>query len=38
MDISGTFIRDSIKKGKDVSFLLPPQVWKYIKEMHFYEK
>lgn len=38
MEISGTFIRDSIKKGKDVSFLLPPQVWKYIKEMHFYEK
>ena len=38
MDISGTFIRDSIKKGKDVSFLLPPHVWKYIKEMHFYEK
>lgn len=38
MEISGTFIRDSIKKGKDVSFLLPAQVWKYIKEMHFYEK
>lgn len=38
MEISGTFIRASIKNGKDVSFFLPPQVWKYIKEMHFYEK
>lgn len=37
MDISGTFIRDGIKKGKDMSFFLPPAVWKYIKEMHFYE-
>ena len=38
MDISGTFIRDGIKKGKDMSYFLPPAVWKYIKEMHFYEK
>jgi nicotinate-nucleotide adenylyltransferase len=38
MDISGTFIRDGIKKGKDMSYFLPPPVWKYIKEMHFYEK
>jgi nicotinate-nucleotide adenylyltransferase len=38
MDISGTFIRDGIKDGKDMSYFLPPPVWKYIKEMHFYEK
>jgi len=38
MDISGTFIREGIKKGKDMSFFLPPAVWKYITEMHFYEK
>lgn len=38
MDISGTFIRDGIKKGKDMSYYLSPVVWKYIREMHFYEK
>jgi nicotinate-nucleotide adenylyltransferase len=38
MEISGTFIRDGIQKGKDMSYFLPPAVWKYIKEMHFYEK
>jgi nicotinate-nucleotide adenylyltransferase len=38
MDISGTFIRNSIKSGKNVSGFLPPAVWKYIKDMHFYEK
>lgn len=38
MDISGTFIRNGIKHGKDMSYFLPPAVWKYIKEMHFYEK
>ena len=38
MKISGTFIRNGIKNGKDMSYFLPPPVWKYIKEMHFYEK
>jgi nicotinate-nucleotide adenylyltransferase len=38
MDISGTFIRNGIKNGKDMSYFLQPAVWKYIKEMHFYEK
>lgn len=38
MDISGTFIRDGIKNGKDMSYFLPPAVWKYIREMHFYER
>jgi len=38
MEISGTFIRDGIKNGKNMSYFLSPAVWKYIKEMHFYEK
>jgi nicotinate-nucleotide adenylyltransferase len=38
MEISGTFIRNGIKAGKDMSYFLPPAVWKYIVEMHFYEK
>lgn len=37
MDISGTFIRDGIRNGKDMSYFLPAPVWKYINEMHFYE-
>src|SRR5450759_1621204 len=38
MEISGTFIRNGIKNGKDMSYFLPPAVWKYIREMHFYGK
>ncbi len=38
LDISGTFIRNGIRKGKDMSWYLAPPVWKYIEEMHFYEK
>jgi nicotinic acid mononucleotide adenylyltransferase len=38
MDISGAFIRNGIKKGKNMSYFLAPPVWKYIGEMHFYEK
>lgn len=38
MDISGTFIRNGIKRGKNMSYFLHPAVWKYIMEMHFYEK
>jgi len=38
MEISSTFIRRGIRAGKDLSFFLHPPVWKYIKEMHFYEK
>jgi len=38
MDISGTFIRNSIKNGKDMSYFLSPPVWKYIEEMHFYKE
>jgi nicotinate-nucleotide adenylyltransferase len=37
MEISGTFIRNAIRDGKDVSWFVPGPVWKYIREMHFYE-
>jgi len=37
MEISGTFIRTAIREGKDVSWFVPAPVWKYIREMHFYE-
>lgn len=37
MEISGTFIRSAIGDGKDVSWFVPAPVWKYIREMHFYE-
>lgn len=38
MEISSTFIRKSIKEGKEMNYMTPVKVWKYIKEMHFYEK
>lgn len=37
IEISSTFIRNSIKEKKDVRHFLPSKVWEYIKEMHFYE-
>jgi len=38
MEISSTFIRKSIKDGKDMRYMLPLKVYDYIKDMHFYEK
>lgn len=38
MEISGTFIRNGIRSGKNMSYFLHPAVWKYITDMHFYEK
>jgi len=37
MEISSTFIRRSIKEGRDMRYMLPEKVWQYIREMHFYE-
>ena len=38
IEVSSSFIRDSIAAGKDVSFFMHPQTANYISEMHFYEK
>jgi len=37
MQISSTLIRQAIHEKKDIRYLLPPKVWEYITEMHFYE-
>ena len=38
VEISATFIRDNIKKGKNVQPLLPAKVWEYIDHNNFYKK
>ncbi len=38
MKVSSSFIRDAIKDKKDVQYLLSEPVFKYVTEMHFYEK
>lgn len=37
MRVSASYIRQSIKEGKDVQYLLTEPVFKYISEMHFYK-
>ncbi|WP_242083283.1 nicotinate (nicotinamide) nucleotide adenylyltransferase [Aestuariivivens sediminis] len=37
MEISSTFIRKSIKEGKNVKPMLPEPVWEYLDEMNFYK-
>jgi len=37
MKVSSSFIRQSIKEGKDVRYLLTEPVHQYIEEMHFYK-
>lgn len=38
MDISSSFIRKAIREGKDVRHLVPAKAYRYMREMHFYEK
>ena len=38
VEISATFIRENIKKGKNVQPLLPAKVWEYIDHNNFYKK
>lgn len=38
IELSATFIRKSIKEGKDIRWLLPAKAWAYIDEMNFYRK
>jgi nicotinate-nucleotide adenylyltransferase len=37
MELSSTFIRNSIKAGKNVRPMLPEHVWEYLDEMNFYK-
>jgi hypothetical protein len=38
MELSSTRIREAVKNKKDVSFMLPPNVWEYIEQCGFYTK
>jgi len=38
VEISSTFIRNNIKKGKNIQPLLPAKVWEYIDHNNFYKK
>ena len=38
MEISSSSIRQAISEGKDVRHLVPARAYKYMREMHFYEK
>jgi len=38
MEISSSFIRNAVREGKDVRHLMPAKAFKYMQEMHFYEK
>ena len=37
MEITSSFIRESIREGKNMAYFLPEKVRTYIREMHFYE-
>ncbi len=37
MEISSTFIRKALKAGKDIRHFLPPRVYDYIVDMHYYK-
>ena len=36
MEISSSFIRQSLKDKKDVRYMMPEKVWEYVDEMNFY--
>jgi nicotinate-nucleotide adenylyltransferase len=38
LELSSSFIRQSIRDGKSVRYFLPDNVFKYIDEMNFYKK
>lgn len=36
IDISASYIREQLRSGHSVRYLLPPKVWECIRDMHFY--
>jgi len=38
LEISSSFIREAVSEGKDVRHMVPEKAYRYMKEMHFYEK
>jgi nicotinate-nucleotide adenylyltransferase len=38
IELSSSFIRESIKSKRDVRYMMPESVWNYIDEMQFYRK
>ncbi|MBV6442275.1 MAG: nicotinate-nucleotide adenylyltransferase [Haliscomenobacteraceae bacterium CHB4] len=38
LDISATYIRDCIRKGKSVRYLVPDAVWEYLESSNLYKK
>lgn len=38
IEISSSYIRDLIRNGKSIRYLVPESVANYIQEMHFYKK
>ncbi len=38
IEISSSYIRESVKNSKSIKYLVPEKVMDYITEMHFYEK
>ncbi|MFZ4548918.1 MAG: nicotinate (nicotinamide) nucleotide adenylyltransferase [Bacteroidales bacterium] len=38
VEISASFLREAIREGKNMSYYIPEKTYKYMQEMHFYEK
>ena len=38
VQISSTFVRNSVKENKNIQPLVPKKVWEYIDLMNFYKK
>lgn len=38
IELSSTFIRESIKNGKNIVPMLPKEVWEYVEHNLFYKK
>jgi len=37
MEISSSFIRQSIKKNKNIKAFMPQDAWEYLEKMNFYK-